>query len=92
MTDMEVNLYIEEIAKLGSVMGLDTMRELLKRLGNPEKGFKTVHIAGTNGKGSKRSRSAEGPLRPRRIWEKNSKRSRSAEGPLRPRRLVKGSD
>lgn len=52
MTDREVNLYIEEIAKLGSVMGLDTMRELLKRLGNPEKGFKTVHIAGTNGKGS----------------------------------------
>ena len=26
--------------------------KLLKRLGNPEKGFKSVHIAGTNGKGS----------------------------------------
>ena len=52
MTDREVELYIEEITKLGSVMGLDTMRELLKRMGNPEKELKIVHIAGTNGKGS----------------------------------------
>lgn len=36
----------------GSVLGLDAMRELLKRLGNPEKGLKIIHIAGTNGKGS----------------------------------------
>jgi len=26
--------------------------ELCKRLGNPEKGFKSIHVAGTNGKGS----------------------------------------
>lgn len=44
--------YIEEKNKLGSVLGLDTMKELLKRLGNPEESLAIVHIAGTNGKGS----------------------------------------
>ena len=32
--------------------GLDHMRELMKRLGNPQDDLKYVHIAGTNGKGS----------------------------------------
>src|SRR5439155_18283423 len=31
---------------------LDRMRALLKRLGNPHEQFKTVHVAGTKGKGS----------------------------------------
>src|SRR5688572_2272859 len=31
---------------------LDRMRHLLKRLGNPQEHFKSVHIAGTKGKGS----------------------------------------
>lgn len=31
---------------------LDRMRELLRRLGNPEQSLKCIHIAGTNGKGS----------------------------------------
>ncbi|HYO10825.1 MAG TPA: folylpolyglutamate synthase/dihydrofolate synthase family protein, partial [Tepidisphaeraceae bacterium] len=31
---------------------LDRMRTLLKKLGNPQDDFKTVHIAGTKGKGS----------------------------------------
>jgi dihydrofolate synthase / folylpolyglutamate synthase len=31
---------------------LDNITELLKRLGNPEKRFPAVHVAGTNGKGS----------------------------------------
>ncbi len=44
--------YIEEKNKLGSVPGLDNIKELLKRLGNPEKDLKCLHIAGTNGKGS----------------------------------------
>lgn len=33
-------------------LGLDHIRELLRRLGHPERTFKSVHIAGTNGKGS----------------------------------------
>src|SRR5687767_7181976 len=31
---------------------LDRMRALLKRIGNPHEQFKTVHVAGTKGKGS----------------------------------------
>src|SRR5438067_7445547 len=31
---------------------LDRMRTLLKRLGNPQAQFKSVHVAGTKGKGS----------------------------------------
>ena len=37
---------------LGSILGLDTMEELLKRPGNPERNLKVIHVAGTNGKGS----------------------------------------
>ena len=44
--------YIEKCAGYGIVPGLDSIRELLRRLGNPEKKLKFVHIAGTNGKGS----------------------------------------
>ncbi|MCK9625727.1 MAG: bifunctional folylpolyglutamate synthase/dihydrofolate synthase [Bacteroidales bacterium] len=32
--------------------GLDTMKEFDSRLGSPHKYFKTIHVAGTNGKGS----------------------------------------
>ena len=32
--------------------GLDTMRSLCAALGNPERSFAVIHIAGTNGKGS----------------------------------------
>lgn len=35
-----------------SVYGLDRIRELLKRLGNPQERLKFVHVGGTNGKGS----------------------------------------
>ena len=47
----EARVYLDNVAKYGSVLGLDAMRELLRRLGNPDKGRKIVHIAGTNGKG-----------------------------------------
>jgi dihydrofolate synthase/folylpolyglutamate synthase len=32
--------------------GLDVITALLERLGNPQRGFKVIHVAGTNGKGS----------------------------------------
>ncbi len=35
-----------------SRLGLERMRELLKRLGNPHDKLRYVHVAGTNGKGS----------------------------------------
>jgi dihydrofolate synthase/folylpolyglutamate synthase len=36
----------------GVKFGLDNVRLLLGRLGNPERAFKSVHVAGTNAKGS----------------------------------------
>ena len=45
--------YINEISmNKGSVYGLDSIRELCRRMGNPQDDLKYVHIAGTNGKGS----------------------------------------
>lgn len=45
--------YIEEVTKIkGSVLGLDNVRNLCERIGNPQDQLKFVHIAGTNGKGS----------------------------------------
>ena len=44
--------YIHSVKWRGSKPGLSRTRELLGRLGNPEKKLKFVHIAGTNGKGS----------------------------------------
>ncbi len=40
------------LEKFGSKLGLKRIKKLLKLLGNPEKGLRVVHIAGTNGKGS----------------------------------------
>lgn len=44
--------FITKVEKFGSVFGLDTVRELLKRLGHPDRDLRFVHVAGTNGKGS----------------------------------------
>lgn len=52
MNYREAMEYIEELKPLGSVMGLETMRLLCARLGDPQEDLKFVHIAGTNGKGS----------------------------------------
>lgn len=38
--------------KYGSVLGTETIKELLKRLDNPQDKLNVVHFAGTNGKGS----------------------------------------
>lgn len=44
--------YIKEKNRLGTVPGLDTIKELLRRLGNPQNRCRCLQIAGTNGKGS----------------------------------------
>ena len=49
----EARVYLDEAAKYGSVLGLTTMTELLKRLGNPQDDLKFVDIAGTNGKATR---------------------------------------
>ena len=48
----EAKNFIQNTSKFGSVLGLDNIKELLERLGNPQDQLKVVHIAGTNGKGS----------------------------------------
>ena len=52
MDYQECRAYIDDSAKYGSVLGLDNMREMLARLGNPQDALPYVHVAGTNGKGS----------------------------------------
>ncbi|HIJ80192.1 MAG TPA: bifunctional folylpolyglutamate synthase/dihydrofolate synthase [Desulfuromonadales bacterium] len=38
--------------RFGVKPGVDRVKLILGRLGNPEKGFSTIHVVGTNGKGS----------------------------------------
>ena len=52
VTYREAIEYINGVRWLGSKPGLERIRELLRRLGEPQKKLKFVHIAGTNGKGS----------------------------------------
>ena len=52
MNEREAYEFIDSLGGLGIVPGLDGIRELCARLGNPQEGLKFVHIAGTNGKGS----------------------------------------
>ncbi|MCC6141471.1 MAG: bifunctional folylpolyglutamate synthase/dihydrofolate synthase [Nitrospira sp.] len=44
--------YLYGLQKHGIKLGLETMQMLLSRLGHPERRFKSLHIGGTNGKGS----------------------------------------
>lgn len=52
MTSEEALTYIHSVCWKGSIPGLGRTQTLLKKMGNPEKKLKFVHIAGTNGKGS----------------------------------------
>ena len=52
MTYKEARVYLDELSKYGSVLGLDTIRGLLHELGDPQESLWFIHIAGTNGKGS----------------------------------------
>lgn len=52
MNETEAMDFIAEKNRLGSVLGLENIKELLRRLGNPQNCCRVVHIAGTNGKGS----------------------------------------
>lgn len=44
--------YILSLEKRGILFGLDNIRSILDLIGNPQDLYKTVHVAGTNGKGS----------------------------------------
>lgn len=47
-----VRRYLYGLKAQGAKFGIDRMRALSERLGNPERSFPIIHIAGTNGKGS----------------------------------------
>ena len=48
----EAVAYIEDIPRFTTKNSLDHTRECLRRLGDPQKKFRVIHVAGTNGKGS----------------------------------------
>ena len=52
MKEREALAYVKQAGSRGIVPGLESVRELCRRLGNPQAGLKIVHVAGTNGKGS----------------------------------------
>lgn len=52
MKYQEAMEYIDSLKNYGIVPGLDSIRELCRRLGDPQEQLQFVHIAGTNGKGS----------------------------------------
>lgn len=52
LTYKEALGFVEEAKSRGSVLGLTSMRALMNELGNPQNKIPTIHIAGTNGKGS----------------------------------------
>ena len=48
----EALAYLQKAAQRGSVLGLERISALTELLGQPQDSIKTVHISGTNGKGS----------------------------------------
>ena len=44
--------YMEGLGQYGIVPGLDSVRNLCAKMGDPQKDLECIHIAGTNGKGS----------------------------------------
>ena len=43
---------IYKLGRFGIKLELETIKDILHRLGDPHQRFKTIHVAGTNGKGS----------------------------------------
>ena len=52
MNEREAMEFVEEASRFGIVPGLDSIRELCRRLGDPQIELRFIHVAGTNGKGS----------------------------------------
>ena len=52
MTYKEAEAYINETPRFTTKNKPEHTREFLRRLGNPQEKFETIHVAGSNGKGS----------------------------------------
>jgi len=48
----EARQYVVGLEMFGMRLGLDRVRELAARLGDPQKAYETIHVVGTNGKSS----------------------------------------
>lgn len=48
----DIRAWLESRIGAGVRLGLSTCSEMLERLGNPQADFPSIHVAGTNGKGS----------------------------------------
>ena len=51
MTYEEATARLDATPSFPGKPGLERMRELMNRLGNPQESLRFVHVAGTNGKG-----------------------------------------
>lgn len=52
---MEIDILLDELyaySMHGIKLGLENIKKICEELGNPQKDYKIIHIAGTNGKGS----------------------------------------
>jgi dihydrofolate synthase/folylpolyglutamate synthase len=52
MNPVEARQYLATLSRLGMRFGLERMQRVLEALGHPERAFRVIHVAGTNGKGS----------------------------------------
>jgi len=52
MTYEESLVYLENLCKFGINLGLARIENLLELMDHPERKYKTIHVTGTNGKGS----------------------------------------
>ena len=52
MTYEEAKVYIEEVSRTGSILGLESIIHLMQELGDVQETLRIIHIGGTNGKGS----------------------------------------
>ena len=49
---MDELAYLFSLEQFGIKFGLDNIRAIVERLGRPDRAFASIHVAGTNGKGS----------------------------------------
>ena len=52
MTYEEAKIYIDKVSQTGSILGLESIQNLMRELGDVQEQLRIIHIAGTNGKGS----------------------------------------
>ena len=49
----QARAYAVNVSRSGSILGLDSIENLMHELGDIQERLKIIHIAGTNGKGSR---------------------------------------